>query len=357
VARPADVGHLLLSMIPQAPRSIDATRLRRLLAQQDIERTPRAIQDTLQALRATYAIDCDDRTKPYQWQWRKGAPPYEFPPMNAHAALTLKLAYDNIRRLLPDDTQRLLKDRLRRADEVLAQALPMRSWSRKVRVFPYGLNLLEAKVDAEVLAGVCSALLGERCFEVVYRRRGHKDDERFEVHPLGLVARGPILTLVCTTGTDPGTKQLHVHRMKKVTGTGRRALRPEGFDLDTHIEGGNLQFRNGAPIRLRAAVDPMLAETLDETRLSEGQERRDRADGRVLVEATVADTLELRKWLASQGDGLEVLEPAALREAVAARARAAAALYGPTSPSPGSQRTFPARPSGPRRPRSGGSGA
>ena len=102
--RPADVGHLLLSFIPREPDRIDTTRLRKLLAQQGIERTPRAIQEKLQALCADYPIRCLAKSKPYQWQWLKTAPSYEFPPMNAHTALTLKLAYDYLAALLPVST-------------------------------------------------------------------------------------------------------------------------------------------------------------------------------------------------------------------------------------------------------------
>ena len=42
---------------------------------------------------------------------------------------------------------------------------------------------------------------------------------------------------------------------------------------------------------------------------------------------TVAGIIEIRPWILSWGDGVEVLEPPSLREAVAAAVRDAAARY------------------------------
>jgi hypothetical protein len=145
VLRPADIGHLLLSFIPREPDRIDTTRLRQLLAQQGVERTPRAIQEKLHALCGDHPIRCIAKSKPYQWQWLKSAPSYEFPPMNAHTALTLKLAYDYLAELLPVSTLAHLKAQARRAEEVVgwrvavdrpfAGALvPMRFYRKDLRV-------------------------------------------------------------------------------------------------------------------------------------------------------------------------------------------------------------------------------
>jgi predicted DNA-binding transcriptional regulator YafY len=58
------------------------------------------------------------------------------------------------------------------------------------------------------------------------------------------------------------------------------------------------------------------------------QEVRERPDGSLDWRATVAGTIEIRLWILSWGDDVEVLEPAALREDVAGTLRRAAARYG-----------------------------
>jgi predicted DNA-binding transcriptional regulator YafY len=50
-------------------------------------------------------------------------------------------------------------------------------------------------------------------------------------------------------------------------------------------------------------------------------------DGRVELTVTVAGIVEIRPWILSWGDGVEVLEPPELREAVARSVRSAAARY------------------------------
>ena len=50
-------------------------------------------------------------------------------------------------------------------------------------------------------------------------------------------------------------------------------------------------------------------------------------DGRTLIEATVADTRELRWWLRGFGDHVEVQSPAALRSEFKEQSRALHELY------------------------------
>jgi proteasome accessory factor B len=51
-------------------------------------------------------------------------------------------------------------------------------------------------------------------------------------------------------------------------------------------------------------------------------------DGSLLWRATVAGTIEIRLWILSWGDDVEVLEPAELRSDVASTHLRAAARYG-----------------------------
>ena len=51
------------------------------------------------------------------------------------------------------------------------------------------------------------------------------------------------------------------------------------------------------------------------------------ADGRVELTVTVAGIVEIRPWILSWGDGVEVLEPEELRASVSAAVRRAAARY------------------------------
>ena len=83
---------------------------------------------------------------------------------------------------------------------------------------------------------------------------------------------------------------------------------------------------------MRVAVLPEVAEHLAERRLSGGQRIARQADGRALVEASVADTQELRWWLLGFGSAVEVLSPPSLRDEFAAQARAMQTMYAMQAP-------------------------
>jgi predicted DNA-binding transcriptional regulator YafY len=327
--RAADVRHILLTLIPRHPDRVATTDLVRMLASQGIERTARSVQKTC----AELAYDepdlvCDDRSKPFQWQWRKDAKIREFPPMNAHGALTLRIAFEQAKHLLPASTLEHLKHQQRRAEEVLNASATMRSWRKKIRVLPRGLAQLPPAIDREVLRVVYETLLSDQKLGVSYRGWNKTEDEQLEVTPLVLVSREVLLTLVCTIAGRDGVRQLHLHRMRSAKNLGGKRTVPADFDIDEHIRGGGLAFRKGeAPITLRLRLHPDVTPTLGEFRLAADQTLTATTNGDALLEATVPNTLELRGWLKSYGPKVEVLGPPELRREIAEELRAAAKLY------------------------------
>ena len=103
--------------------------------------------------------------------------------------------------------------------------------------------------------------------------------------------------------------------MKEAVLLNERAVTPDGFSLDGYISGGAFSYRTGeGETRLKALFDQDAAIHLEETPLSADQTLSAQEDGSVLVEATVADTRQLRWWLLGFSGRIEVLEPSALRE-------------------------------------------
>ena len=80
---------------------------------------------------------------------------------------------------------------------------------------------------------------------------------------------------------------------------------------------------------------PEVAARVGEATWHPSQQVREGADGSLEWRARVAGTIEIRLWILSWGDEVEVLEPASLRADVAATlARAAARYQGPRNPAP-----------------------
>jgi predicted DNA-binding transcriptional regulator YafY len=81
-------------------------------------------------------------------------------------------------------------------------------------------------------------------------------------------------------------------------------------------------------IRVVLRFDATVASRVSETTWHPTQRLEAQEDGSVVFRATVAGPIEIRLWILSWGDAVEVLEPVELREDVAGTLRRAAERYG-----------------------------
>jgi len=70
----------------------------------------------------------------------------------------------------------------------------------------------------------------------------------------------------------------------------------------------------GGMIELKALFNAKAAEHLYESKLSAGQKLTEQPDGRILLEATVRDDVQLHWWLKGFGEKVEVVGPKGLRQ-------------------------------------------
>ncbi len=81
------------------------------------------------------------------------------------------------------------------------------------------------------------------------------------------------------------------------------------------------------PVKVQLRFSPTVAGRVREATWHPTQQIEDEADGSMCWEATVSGTIEIRLWILSWGDDVEVLAPAALRQDVAATLRRALERY------------------------------
>jgi len=105
--------------------------------------------------------------------------------------------------------------------------------------------------------------------------------------------------------------------------------RPKGFSLRRYVR--EEQFfaypLQGTVIRLDALFEQKAAVHLSERPLARDQRLTVWRDGRMRLQASVKDTLELRWWLLGFGDKVEVLVPKSLRTEFSAIACRMAVQY------------------------------
>jgi hypothetical protein len=187
---------------------------------------------------------------------------------------------------------------------------------------------------------------------VKYRRRDGKVLD-YLLNPLGILSCGPVHSLVCTMPMAAPARRskpltFHLHRMEAAAPDSQAAVVPAGFDLKAFAASDEYEYRLGDDIRLLALVNADAVVSLEERKLVEGQMLTPSADGRFLLDATVPYTYALQVWLLGFAEGIEVLEPKALRDEIARKLTAAAARYQlparprrPTTASPRPSRASP----------------
>lgn len=320
----------MLSKVPREPFAIDTTSLGDALEREGITVSRRTIQRDMERLALRFpGLRCDERTRPYQWKWDKDAPSFLVPKMNLEAAVTLELVEQHLKHILPRSSLKALRSVFAQARETLQshETARLARWPRKVRSLPRGYPRVAPEVKTLVLDAVYRALLDERVLVIDYQKYGATSSREHLVHPLGLVERSGILTLVCTLNDYKKVVHLVLHRIRKATVQEGRRRKPRNFDLDEHIRSGALGFLVGSRIQLRARVVDDIAPSLLEAPLGPDQELTPAEDGWQRVSVTVSDSMELRGWLRSLGMLIEVESPRVLRRAFATEAQELVALY------------------------------
>ncbi len=149
---------------------------------------------------------------------------------------------------------------------------------------------------------------------------GYADRERTQteriVHPLGLVAKSSVWYLIANT--DAGMRTFRVNRVRSVTATDQRVVRPDDFDLaETWRSVVATMDERRAAFRVELVVDAAVVGWLRGTfgtRLTVGEPTD---DGRLLVEVGGVSAEWMTAELAPFGGYIEVRSPDEVRQRLA----------------------------------------
>lgn len=321
----------ILRILPRAPARKSIAQIREHLETAGFAVTTRTLQRDLNSLSATFALQSDDAKAgtAQGWSWARNAKTLDIPSMDANEALTLRMVERFLPQLMPPVLRDYLEPFFERARTVLEQDRQPRSrrWLDSVRVIPRELPLLPPTTDRKAADTVYQAYLDGRRFTARYRGARKDDAKEYEVNPLGLVARGNLIYLVCTLFDYTDIRQLALHRVRSATLLDKPATRPRGFDIDRYIAEGHFQYLTGETIKLTARFQKDAAAHLAETALSKDQTLTPNGDGTVTVTATVKESDQLEWWLLAFGEYVTVLGPRTLRDRLAERSARLADNY------------------------------
>ena len=319
-----------LECIPVYPRTKTTREIVQNLHEKnsEYEVTTRSVQRSLEALSSVFPLTSERRGRANHWCWTDAHALTQIPAMSEQAAFVLRLASEYLKPLMPASALRRLAPHFEHAEAIL-DGTKLGRWTDRAKIIDRGPTLKPPRIRDDVQETVYTALMENRRVAVDYRGKARARPRRIELNPLGVVIRAGIVYLVATSWNYQDVRHYVLHRMTGAELQGESAQTPPGFRLADHIH-DDQRFsypQNPGKLELRALFTAEVAIHLTESSLAPDHRATAQADGRVLVEATVADTADLRWWLMSFGAAAEVLAPASLRSEFRDQARALQSLY------------------------------
>lgn len=319
-----------LAAIPTHPHFKTTRQIREHLRalNSDFEVDVRSVQRDLERLSGIFPITSETRGRTNCWYWIDEHALTQIPSMSGPTAFALKLAAEHLRPVMPPSVLRQLEPYFRHADTVLGDT-SLGRWANKAAIIPQGPMLRPPRILDDVQEAVYTALLENRRVEVGYRGKARTRARRMVLNPLGLVVRAGIVYLVATSWDYEDVRHFVLHRMVAPELREEGVKVPTGFRLADHIrEHRRFSYPLGVEkIELKVRFAAEAGQHLTESRLAADQRVTEQADGRIPIEATVADTADLRWWLLGFGAAVEVLAPDTLRAEFAVQAHRMGALY------------------------------
>ena len=169
-----------------------------------------------------------------------------------------------------------------------------------------------------------------RVVEITYDP-GNGTEKRTRVHPYFLEPDAALRSVYLIGHDEPAgaMRTYKVERIRSATLTTDRYEIPDGFDPDAWLANSwGIWSSDSTPAeRIRLRFDASIAHRVREAVWHRSQKLTELPGGGLELTVRVAGIIEIRPWILSWGEGVEVLEPPALRESVAQAVRDAAARY------------------------------
>lgn len=304
----------LLRSLPSRMPGITARELTEDLADTGYVVGKRTVERDLRDLSSIFPIRSNEISTPFGWYWDPGEAT-AFPGMEVGEALSLAIAEDQVRALIPSEIANALEPRFRQAREKLKSLEGHRfaNWKQKVRFLPGGPPLMSPTVLPAILQKIQAALGDNRRLHVLYRSMASRQSMKIELSPLGIILKGRVTYIVARQTDFEDIRLYAAHRFEEAEVIQTTAEKPSDFDLDRYIDSGAMNFEADKKIRLLATVRESLAYYLTEGPLGEDQRLREGKDkNEWKLSVTVRESWELWFWILSQGRNITVEQPKSL---------------------------------------------
>lgn len=309
----------MLQMIPRSPRKIDSASIVAKLSGLGYEISIRSVQRDLIHLSIPFQLLGDEDTNPRGWSYQPDAPMVDIPSMDPVSAFTFRMVEEFLYLIMPPVAFKKMKPYFSHASKILdtVNREHFKTWPDKVKILSRSQPLSTPNINESILETVYESLLEGKRFSASYKRKGEIELIEYSVNPIGIVVVDSIIYLVCTLwnyNTIEDVRQLAIHRIFSAKKLDDHGSIPDGFNIQKYIDSGAFGYpRSEQTIKLKAVFAKNIAFHLQETALSDDQVLTDIDVEKVMVEASVLDTAQLRWWLLGFGEKVEIMEPVSLR--------------------------------------------
>ncbi|MBI2853782.1 MAG: WYL domain-containing transcriptional regulator [Chloroflexi bacterium] len=191
----------------------------------------------------------------------------------------------------------------------------------------------QQKVDErrrKVLADIADAWISQRKIRILYGSSGRAKARWRAIEPyfMQTVAAAPATYIIARCGQAKRVLMFKIERIEDTSPTDEPYRIPKDFDANQFlgVANGIAVEDDAKTVRLKFA--PSAAGLVSNVVWQPSQKTTVLEDGSLQLDIKASDTPELRSWIMSWEDRVEVLAPSELRQEVADSARAMLCLYG-----------------------------
>ncbi|MCB5162632.1 helix-turn-helix transcriptional regulator [Marinomonas algarum] len=316
---------LILMELPRWPKYKTTKQLVDYLKNQGINVTARTVQRDIQMLSASGAFSIIDTPATGRgkegvgWAFSEHSIHRGLPVMDPSAALTLLMGYEHLKCLMPEKVLKHIEQYIDEAKAILEtfNQANFTSWFDKIRILPNTI-LMPAKIDQEAVGEIYEALLANKKFKCRYNGRPDQI-----VSPFGIVQRANTLYLIGKFFDYNDIRITALQRYSDVERLDESIKQDPNFNIDSYLDQGEMSWpwdreKSDTTVKLKANIHSYLKYHLTEMPLSTDQKIQNNKESESYkLTATVVDSHELRYWILSQGDKIEVLSPKSMRQWIA----------------------------------------
>ena len=319
----------LLNLLPTRGEGKTALQLKEMLDSQGFSVTKRTVERDLNDLSMVFPIVSDDTKGTNLWRWMDNKD-IQLPGISVADAMLMQLVEGTLKGILPQAMLYGLNSRFNQAKSKLQALEDSNTNSKladKIAVVSPTLPMLPPNNAPALYEVVQQALSNSKQLQATYTALQDQTRKQYRLNPLGLVQRGHISYLIATVGEYDDIRLFALHRFTELALTDTPLQSPPGFNLQHYLHSGALQFSNGEKVMLKARVNHYLSQLLQETPISADMTLSPTESDWQLLSATVHDGWQLRWWILSHCNSMEVLAPTNLRQQIVASLKQSFALY------------------------------